>query len=28
VVGIFLGGIDFVFQTLFKFLLGVQGGGG
>lgn len=28
VVGMFLGGMDFVFQTLFKFLLGAQGGGG
>ncbi len=28
VVGLFLGGIDFVFQTLFKFLLSGQGGGG
>jgi preprotein translocase subunit SecE len=27
VVGLFLGGIDFVFQELFRFLLGVQGGG-
>jgi preprotein translocase subunit SecE len=27
VVGLFLGGIDFVFQTLFKLLLGGQGGG-
>ena len=28
VVGLFLGGIDFLFQELFRFLLGVQGGGG
>jgi preprotein translocase subunit SecE len=28
VVGLFLGGIDFVFQELFRFLLGLQGGGG
>ena len=28
VVGMFLGGIDFLFQELFRFLLGVQGGGG
>jgi preprotein translocase subunit SecE len=27
-VGLFLGGTDYVFQELFKFLLGVQGGGG
>ena len=27
VVGLFLGGIDFLFQELFRFLLGVQGGG-
>ena len=27
VVGLFLGGTDFVFQELFKFLLGLQGGG-
>lgn len=27
-VGLFLGGIDFVFQELFRFLLGLQGGGG
>ncbi len=26
-VGLFLGGIDFVFQELFRFLLGIQGGG-
>ena len=26
-VGLFLGGIDFVFQELFRFLLGLQGGG-
>lgn len=28
VVGLFLGGIDFLFQELFRFLLGLQGGGG
>jgi len=28
VVGMFLGGIDFLFQELFRFLLGIQGGGG
>jgi preprotein translocase subunit SecE len=27
-VGLLLGGIDFIFQELFRFLLGVQGGGG
>ena len=27
-VGLLLGGIDFVFQELFRFLLGLQGGGG
>jgi preprotein translocase subunit SecE len=27
-VGLFLGGIDFVFQELFRFLLGLGGGGG
>ena len=27
-VGLFLGGIDFLFQELFRFLLGLQGGGG
>ncbi|MBV9596527.1 MAG: preprotein translocase subunit SecE [Chloroflexi bacterium] len=27
-VGLFLGGIDFVFQELFRWLLGLQGGGG
>jgi preprotein translocase subunit SecE len=27
-VGLFLGGIDFLFQELFRFLLGIQGGGG
>lgn len=27
VVGLFLGGIDFLFQELFRFLLGIQGGG-
>jgi preprotein translocase subunit SecE len=27
-VGLFLGGVDFVFQELFRFLLGLQGGGG
>jgi preprotein translocase subunit SecE len=27
-VGLFLGGTDYVFQELFKFLLGMQGGGG
>ena len=26
-VGLFLGGTDFVFQELFRFLLGIQGGG-
>jgi preprotein translocase subunit SecE len=26
VVGLFLGGVDFVFQELFRFLLGIQGG--
>lgn len=26
-VGLFLGGIDFLFQELFRFLLGIQGGG-
>ena len=25
-VGLFLGGIDFLFQELFRFLLGIQGG--
>jgi preprotein translocase subunit SecE len=25
-VGLFLGGVDFLFQELFRFLLGVQGG--
>jgi preprotein translocase subunit SecE len=28
VVGLFLGGIDAVFQELFRFLLGLSGGGG
>jgi preprotein translocase subunit SecE len=28
IVGLFLGGIDFVFQELFRFLLGLSGGGG
>ena len=28
VVGLFLGGVDFLFQELFRFLLGIQGGGG
>ena len=28
IVGMFLGGIDFVFQELFRFLLGLGGGGG
>ncbi len=28
VVGMLLGGIDFLFQELFRFLLGLQGGGG
>ena len=28
VVGLFLGGVDFVFQELFRFLLGIQSGGG
>ncbi|MGI9149557.1 MAG: preprotein translocase subunit SecE [Chloroflexota bacterium] len=27
-VGLFLGGTDFVFQELFRFLLGIQSGGG
>jgi preprotein translocase subunit SecE len=27
-VGLFLGGVDFLFQELFRFLLGIQGGGG
>ena len=27
-VGLFLGGVDFVFQELFRFLLGLQSGGG
>jgi hypothetical protein len=27
IVGLFLGGIDFVFQELFRFLLGLGGGG-
>jgi len=27
-VGLFLGGADFLFQELFRFLLGLQGGGG
>jgi preprotein translocase subunit SecE len=27
-VGLFLGGTDFVFQELFRFLLGIQNGGG
>ena len=27
-VGVFLGGIDFLFQELFRWLLGLQGGGG
>ena len=27
-VGLLLGGIDFLFQELFRFLLGLQGGGG
>jgi preprotein translocase SecE subunit len=27
VVGVFLGGIDYVFQALFQFLLGLSGGG-
>jgi len=27
-VGLLLGGIDFLFQELFRFLLGIQGGGG
>jgi len=27
-VGLFLGGVDFLFQELFRFLLGLQGGGG
>jgi preprotein translocase subunit SecE len=27
-VGLLLGGIDFVFQELFRFLLGLSGGGG
>ena len=27
IVGMFLGGIDFVFQELFRFLLGLSGGG-
>jgi preprotein translocase subunit SecE len=26
-VGLFLGGVDFVFQELFRFLLGIQSGG-
>ena len=28
VVGLFLGGVDYVFQELFRFLLAIQGGGG
>ena len=28
IVGLFLGGIDFLFQELFRFLLGLSGGGG
>jgi preprotein translocase subunit SecE len=28
IVGLFLGGIDFVFQELFRLLLGLGGGGG
>ena len=28
VVGLFLGGVDFLFQELFRFLLGIQSGGG
>jgi preprotein translocase subunit SecE len=28
VVGLFLGGVDFLFQEFFRFLLGIQGGGG
>ncbi|MDQ6671476.1 MAG: preprotein translocase subunit SecE [Chloroflexota bacterium] len=27
-VGLFLGGTDYVFQELFRFLLGIQSGGG
>lgn len=27
-VGLFLGGVDFIFQELFRLLLGIQGGGG
>ena len=27
-VGLFLGGVDFLFQELFRWLLGLQGGGG
>ncbi len=27
-VGLFLGGADFLFQELFRFVLGLQGGGG
>jgi preprotein translocase SecE subunit len=27
-VGLFLGGADYLFQALFQFLLGLQGGGG
>jgi preprotein translocase subunit SecE len=27
-VGLFLGGVDFLFQELFRYLLGIQGGGG
>lgn len=27
-VGLFLGGVDFLFQELFRFLLGLQSGGG
>jgi len=27
-VGLFLGGVDFLFQELFRFLLGLGGGGG
>lgn len=27
VVGLFLGGVDYIFQEFFKFLLGLQGGG-
>ena len=28
VVGLFLGGVDYVFQELFRYLLGIGGGGG